>query len=185
MLTFINLCVSFVIMAGIHYRWFHQGYTALHEQEQLHKIQIIKQMLLHDDLLHPHTKLLDVGCGTGFYLPLFSCHVCGIDPCREMLQHCPVPHVQGRAEALPFSDGAFDVIISVTAAHHFTDPFTAFTEMERVARSGILISLLRTTPQYDFLVNHLTTLFHIKEQVAEAHDVIFNLRRVEETKNNV
>ncbi|MBI2549307.1 class I SAM-dependent methyltransferase [Candidatus Woesearchaeota archaeon] len=134
-------------------------------------------MILHDHLLHPHTRLLDVGCGTGFYLPLFPCIVIGIDPCSEMLQHCPVSHVVGRAEALPFADNAFDLVISVTAVHHFDDPLKAFTEINRVAKTGIFISILRASPRYDALVRDLVSVFQIKEEIKEDHDVIFNVRK--------
>ena len=44
--------------------------------------------------------------------------------------------VQGDAEFLPFADGAFDIVISRLAFHHFTDPKRCFTEMARVLRPG-------------------------------------------------
>jgi SAM-dependent methyltransferase len=54
-----------------------------------------------------------------------------------------------RADALdlPFPSGSFDLALCSTALHHFDDPAAArvLREMDRVARSGILVSDLRRT----------------------------------------
>lgn len=49
------------------------------------------------------------------------------------------PDVVSRAESLPFADGAFDVVVCRTAAHHFADVRAAVREMARVSRDRVLI----------------------------------------------
>jgi SAM-dependent methyltransferase len=49
------------------------------------------------------------------------------------------PDVIGRAEHIPFADGAFDVVACRTAAHHFADPAGAVREMARVACDRVLL----------------------------------------------
>src|SRR5258707_415022 len=44
--------------------------------------------------------------------------------------------VAGDVEALPFEDGAFDVVTCRIAAHHFADVATAVREVRRVLRPG-------------------------------------------------
>jgi SAM-dependent methyltransferase len=49
------------------------------------------------------------------------------------------PDVVARAEALPFVDGSFDVVVSRIAAHHFGDVAKAVAEMARVSRDVVVI----------------------------------------------
>ena len=49
------------------------------------------------------------------------------------------PDVVSRAESLPFADGAFDVVVCRTAAHHFADVRAAVRELARVSRDRVLI----------------------------------------------
>lgn len=41
---------------------------------------------------------------------------------------------QSRAESLPFSDASFDVVVSTSSFHFFSDPLHALREMARVLR---------------------------------------------------
>jgi SAM-dependent methyltransferase len=49
------------------------------------------------------------------------------------------PDVVCRAEDLPFADGAFDVVATRVAAHHFEDVHAAVAEMARVAADRVLV----------------------------------------------
>ena len=45
----------------------------------------------------------------------------------------------GSAEALPFADESFDVVMSRYAIHHFADPKAVLKEMSRVCKTGGLV----------------------------------------------
>jgi ubiquinone/menaquinone biosynthesis C-methylase UbiE len=49
------------------------------------------------------------------------------------------PDVVCRAEDLPFADGAFDLVVSRIAPHHFEDIAAAVAEMARVSNDLVLI----------------------------------------------
>ena len=90
-------------------------------------------------------RFLDVGCGTGT-LPaeLLKKHsnleLHGIDPSGAMLevarQKCGSGVVlkEGNAEALPYPDHTFDLLVSVSAFHFFVDHGKVVSEIRRVLR---------------------------------------------------
>src|SRR5207342_3611294 len=49
------------------------------------------------------------------------------------------PDVICRAEDLPFADGAFDLVVSRIAPHHFEDVAAAVAEMARVANDLVVV----------------------------------------------
>jgi len=105
--------------------------------------------------LQPHEQVLDVGCGTG---ELEWLHLqdqpqqvmCGIDLAEAMVtvarHKCrafpQVSFQSGTAEALPYGDRSFDVIVSASAFHYFPDPLAALAAMKRVLKpEGRLVIL--------------------------------------------
>lgn len=104
----------------------------------------------------PGETLLDVGCGTGWFTRHFaesnSLKVTGLDPNADWLGYAKQHHVrqrsyairylQGDARRLPFEDGSFDSMISVTALCFVDDWQQALYEMVRVARRRIVLGLL-------------------------------------------
>src|SRR5918996_4885491 len=95
---------------------------------------------------------LDVGCGTGILTELILEHcapaaVFGIDPQRAQIEHAKRQRFAQRvtlrvaqAEALPFSDGAFDVVASALALNFIADRPRALAEMQRVARRNATVA---------------------------------------------
>lgn len=87
-------------------------------------------------------RILDVGCGVGMYvraLRRFSGDVYGIDldadklvdAARELPNLCAAP-----AEALPFREGSFGVVLSHEVIEHVTDDRQAVADAVRVLERG-------------------------------------------------
>ncbi len=97
--------------------------------------------------LRPGDRILDVACGTGALLQAIrhadpEARLSGTDLSAEMLAvarrrlGATADLRPGRADALPFDDGAFDVVVSTNAFHFFPRPEAALREMWRVLRPG-------------------------------------------------
>jgi SAM-dependent methyltransferase len=95
--------------------------------------------------LRPGDRVLDVGCAKGFLLHDFrqvvpGLQVAGLDVSRYALEHSMDDVrpflVQGTADALPFADGSFDVVVSINTIHNLErgQCVTALREFERVGR---------------------------------------------------
>jgi SAM-dependent methyltransferase len=85
----------------------------------------------------PGKNMLDVATGGGHVarrLREEGATVVTSDPAPGMK-----PDVVCRAEDLPFADGAFDVVVSRIAPHHFTDIRASIGEMSRVAGRFVVI----------------------------------------------
>lgn len=139
------------------------GYNELHKDEQLAKIRII----LREVDLNNHT-VLDVGCGTALYSYLFRYYT-GLDNSQGMLDQANAKVVLGEAENLPFEDKSFDVVISITAIHNFKDYKKAISEMKRVARKKIIITLLKKAKNFEEIKNELKDF----RQIDQEKDLIF------------
>lgn len=83
-------------------------------------------------------RVLDIGCGVKPYLPLLAPYASsyrGID-------YAPGPSVDdlGTAEALPYGDGSFDLVLCTQVLEHVSDPAAAVREMWRVlAPDGVAL----------------------------------------------
>lgn len=89
---------------------------------------------------------LDLGCGTGFSTEVLAAQAArvswrGVDCSREMLAVARakpglarIPLLQARAEALPFADGSFDIVVANFSWHWFGAG--AGHEVRRVLRPG-------------------------------------------------
>lgn len=119
----------------LHHRWLrHAGGEAQAALEALVRA-----------LATPNSKLLDAGCGTGKMARTLISEgmpphlITLLDPSAAMLARCAdisVPKMQGRLEALPFDDDAFDLVTCVWALETVSNPFLALTELCRVVRPG-------------------------------------------------
>jgi SAM-dependent methyltransferase len=96
----------------------------------------------------PGHRMLDVGCGTGVVAVTaarLGARVSGVDLTPDLLdvaqRNATTAGVQvdwreGDAEALPFPNGAFDVVVSQFAHMFAPRPAMAVSEMLRVLKSG-------------------------------------------------
>ena len=97
--------------------------------------------------LQPGERVLELGCGTGSMwqgvtLPE-GCHVTLTDFSAGMLEtarqntaHLGADYLQADAQAIPFPDGAFDVVIANMMLYHVPDIDRALREIRRVLKPG-------------------------------------------------
>ena len=96
--------------------------------------------------------VLDVATGTGAVaaelLRQKRCRVVGLDQSPEMLSEARrrlgdrVELVEGRAESLPFDDGAFDALTFTYLLRYVDDPAETLRELARVVRPGGTVASL-------------------------------------------
>lgn len=101
--------------------------------------------------LSPADRVLEVGCGPGFFSPaiarkLTAGHLTLLDAQAPMLTMAAqrlekhgltnYTSISGLAESLPFSDAAFDVVFMVAVLGEVPDRAIAIKEIARVLRPG-------------------------------------------------
>ncbi|MEO8185865.1 MAG: class I SAM-dependent methyltransferase [Burkholderiaceae bacterium] len=105
--------------------------------------------------LAPGMRVIDVGTGTGLTaiqavrITGDGANVTGVDPSIGMLANARLPEgmrvIEGRAEALPAADSAFDFVSMGYALRHVADLRTVFGEFFRVLRPGGRACVLEIT----------------------------------------
>lgn len=92
--------------------------------------------------IHPATRVLDLGCGAGGVMELFSAQVAlpaGVDPHLPSLRAArdrAMRLAQAAADHLPFADAAFDLITCSWVLEHVRAPERIFAEVRRALRPG-------------------------------------------------
>jgi glycosyltransferase involved in cell wall biosynthesis/SAM-dependent methyltransferase len=90
-------------------------------------------------------SILDVGCGNGHITHALADRfdVVGIDPSHTALARLNVPATAGSIEALPFADGAFDLVMCNDVLEHLPDAVRArgLVELARVARQFVIVTV--------------------------------------------
>lgn len=116
----------------------------------LHDLALQSLSLLN---LTPGQAVLDVGCGTGVFLPTLvqavepTGRVVGIDYAGALLEEARermlseglsnrVSLIKADASRLPFPNGSFDAAHAERVLMHLEDPETALQEIRRVVRAG-------------------------------------------------
>jgi SAM-dependent methyltransferase len=110
-----------------------------------------KELVL--DLITPLAgeRLLDLGCGTGNNLQIFSekwCSLTGIDTSREKLEIARKKHgdraefILAQPGDIPFSDNEFDIVTIINFLETIENPRKVIEEAVRVCRGRIFIGFL-------------------------------------------
>lgn len=113
--------------------------------------------------LQPNLKVLDIGCGMGFPLVEVaerlgpSCKVYGIDPWKRAVERVrlklktyAITNVEvstHAAEAMPFDDEYFDLLVSNNGINNVQDVEQSFSECSRVSRPGTQFVLTFNLPE--------------------------------------
>ena len=104
------------------------------------------------------SRVLDVGCGTGFFTRLLKrgnpkANLIGLEMEKNFVERAKIEaaaenldieFLQGDALALPFADGYFDLVVSHTFLTSISNPEKSFSEMKRVLRHGGRIASVTT-----------------------------------------
>lgn len=129
--------------------------------------------------------VLEVGCGRGggasyIFQTRRPRSMTGLDLARRAIDRCRrryarpgLRFVAGDAEALPFEDGSFDVVLSVESSHCYAHPERFFSEAHRVLRPGgrLLIADARHTtlsPNSNAALFAQDDVARLREQLAAA-----------------
>lgn len=91
-----------------------------------------------------HQRALDVGCGEGRFCRMLRAEAIGavgIDPTERLIAEARARDLAGdyrigRAEALEFADGEFDLVVSYLSLIDIPDATAALSEMARVLAPG-------------------------------------------------
>lgn len=112
----------------------------------------VEYRLIERDLaLRPGMRVLDVGCGTGWFTRrlarLRDMEVSGVDIDAEWLDYARsrdscARYVQADALALPFADNRFDAVLSIAALCFTSDWQRAIAEIVRVSGGRFAIGML-------------------------------------------
>src|SRR5262249_32334540 len=110
--------------------------------------------------VRPDDELLDIACGPGSLTLELAPHVAkatGLDITPAMLDQAraaqarsgatTVDWIEGDAAHIPFPDGAFSLVTSSAAFHHFEEPAAILAEMARVCRSGGKVVVSDVSPE--------------------------------------
>lgn len=121
------------------------------EREWVRYPQMVEHLGIKN-LLNLHEKdVLDIGCGPmGGLLNIVECNTkTTLDPLNyKYLEQFPefynsnISYVTGVAEAMPFPNNTFDLIISTNAFDHVDNPHQAMKEMRRVLKPGGYIAII-------------------------------------------
>lgn len=130
--------------------------------------------ILENINLKPGQKVLEVGCGNGYYLSLLSRlkiadKLFGVDidkralaDAKNFINNKHVKLTLAPAEKLPFKDNAFDRVVMSEVIEHVMDERTALNEVYRVLKPGGIFLLTTCNIEYPFLWDPVNwTLQHL------------------------
>ena len=100
-------------------------------------------------LIHPGDRVLDLGCGSGMFLPAIykqTRDIHAVDTSAALLGQAEglvsayglegIAGVEADAEKLPYGDAHFDTLVAVDVLHHFQRFNRCLKEMWRVVKPG-------------------------------------------------
>jgi len=113
--------------------WFLRKFYLHHHLSERKIISLLKEM-------SPSIKVLDIGCGDGYYLNVLSKmgfqHVQGVDPSHSFIERCRKRGFSVRQKSLDelSENGQFDLILLMQVLEHLEDPIRAVLIIKRLLR---------------------------------------------------
>ena len=104
-------------------------------------------------------QVLDVACGTGNLAVIAARHGCavaGVDIASNLIQQARaraakagfnIDYKEGDAEALPFADSKFELVVSMFGTMFAPRPGVVVEELRRVTKPGYQIAMANWTPE--------------------------------------
>jgi len=116
--------------------------------EGQHTIPAALRQLLKSDAPN---RILEVGCGTGYWLNSFDPRdtLYGLDVAHAMLTKAKERHqdlIRATADQLPFPAGAFDLVYCVNAFHHFPEKESFIREAARILHRNGTLAIIGQDP---------------------------------------
>lgn len=111
------------------------------------RLNLYRNAIKHTDLSGKRVLEVGSGRGGGAGYVASTCGVSeyiGLDLCPSSVENCNqyyadidcLSFITGSAEALPFEDDSFDVIVNVESSHNYENCFRFFKEVRRVLKPG-------------------------------------------------
>jgi len=138
--------------------------------------------------LQPGSTVLDVGTGTGVFLPFIlekiggSGHLIALDVADQMLLRARAKGFAGNLDYLcadimdiPLGNEIFDAVVCYSSFPHFQDKPQAFAEMHRVIKSGGSLSICHTSSRAEINEIHHQIAVVKNDTIPDAEEMRFML----------
>ncbi len=143
---------------------------------KLFGLEKARRVLLDQADLRPHSRVLEIGCGTGSFCVLIKrlhsgVEVLGLDPDPKALARArrkaeqagvSIQFDQGFSDSLPYDERTFDYVFSSMMFHHLKleEKEKTLREVRRVLKPGALFTMLDFKKPESIMGKLLSGLFH-------------------------
>ena len=143
-----------------------KGKIAGHVMNIIHSAlykKIIAKYIIHSTKISPKLTVLDIGCGGGIAIKIFSSHpsiqkVCGIDYSVDMvklsmklnkreIENETVEIVKADILKIPYKNDFFDIITCFDTINFWTDHNEALNEIKRVLKRNDRVYIINAYPK--------------------------------------
>ena len=76
-------------------------------------------------------------------------------------------------EFLPFKSKSFDWVVVVTALHNFESPEKGISEIKRVAKKNVVLSILKKAKNFRRIDELIRKNFKVKDEFEEEKDMMY------------